>query len=226
MTYSSMIADNRLINPDLNLSTILNLLLREKKIKPTELARHTKLPQPTVQRIVSGTTTHPHVTSLEPIAKYFSISVNQLLGLEPIPWLFNKEYLSTQVRRVPLISWGNVTSWLDKDHTDTQENTIISDGVVGKKTFALTVNDSSMEPVFSIGTKIIIDPEKTPKDRNFVIVKINDVNEVLLRQLIVDGADYFVKPLSKELMHSKLRKLSEPGNRLCGVLVQTRRDYE
>ena len=226
MVNNFTVNENGLVSVNCNLSKILNLLIGEKKIKPAELARLTNLPQPTVQRIVAGTTTRPHLSSLEPIAKYFSISIDQLLGLDPIPWLANKEYLSMQVRHVPVINWNEVLPWLNNIIPTNTENTIISDTNVGKKTFALTVKDSSMEPVFNIGTKIIIDPEKELKDRCFVVVKFNDNDEALFRQLIIDGNEYFVKPLSHELTHSKIRKVTSQNSKICGTLVQTRRDYE
>ena len=213
-----------------NISNILNRLLGRKKIKPTELARLTNLPQPTVQRMVSGTTTKPHLTSLEPIAKFFSISIDQLLGLEPIPWLDNMMSPSLQIRRVPIIEWNDVLSWLNTDIPNLKnvahENSIISDSEIGPKAFALTVKDASMEPVFNIGTKIIVDPDKTIKDRCFVVVKFFENNETIFRQLIIDGYDYYIKALSIELVNSKLRKITPQNGKICGVLTQTRRDYE
>ncbi len=229
MTYSLTVNDNGLSNTNNNISKILTLLIGEKKIKPAELARLTHLPQPTVQRIIAGTTSRPHLSSLEPIAKFFSISIDQLLGLEPIPWLANKEYLSMRARHVPIIEWGEVTSWLNasaETSIPADKDTIISDTNVGRKTFALTVKDASMEPVFHINTKVIIDPEKEIKDRCFVVVKFSDCNEAIFRQLIIDGNEHFVKPLSKELTHAKMRKISPKDAKICGVLVQTRRDYE
>lgn len=227
--YNIITSDNNIINENNNLTRILNLLLGEKKIKPAELARLTNLPQPTIQRIVAGTTSRPHLSSLEPIAKFFSLSIDQLLGLEPIPWLANKAYVSTHIKQVPVIDWNEVMPWLNSNsdiNINFQGNTIISDVTSGQKTFALTVKDASMEPVFNIGTKIIIDPEKDLKDRCFLVVKFSDNNEAVFRQLVVDGNDYFVKPLSKELNDSKMRKITPQDTKICGILVQTRRDYE
>lgn len=227
--YNFTINNNGLIAVNNNLSRILNLLLGEKKIKPAELARLTNLPQPTVQRIVAGTTMRPHLSSLEPIAKFFSLSIDQLIGLEPIPWLENKMHSAVQINHVPIIDWNEVLPWLDmrsENYTDSNGKTIITDAKIGKKTFALTVKDSSMEPVFNIGTRIIIDPEKELKDRCFLVIKFSDSNEAIFRQLLIDGNDYFVKPLSKELNGSKMRKITPQDSKICGILVQTRRDYE
>lgn len=64
---------------------ILNRLLEDKKVRVAELARRINLPQPTVHRIATGACEHPHLSSLEPIANFFAVTVDQLKGLEPIP---------------------------------------------------------------------------------------------------------------------------------------------
>lgn len=211
-----------------DLSSVLNQLLAAKKIKPMELARQTNVPQPTIQRIVAGTTTKPHPSSLEPIAKYFSINMDQLLGLEPIPWLENIQK-RIQARGIPLVDWSQVTSWLDTFRSNSSNkpdsNVVISDANVGKKAFGLVIKDSSMEPLFSIGTKIIIDPEKEVKDRCFVVAKLHESKEATFRQLIIDGSNYFLKPLSQELREMQITKLHS-DDKICGILVQAKRDFD
>ncbi len=211
-----------------NLSKVLNLLLIEKNLKPVELARRTHVPQPTIQRLVSGTTSRPHLSSLAPIAKYFLININQLMGLEPIPWLHAAPHQSQQVRNIPILAWNEVESCLnepDRISTLSKNNFIISDAKVSENAYALTVKDSSMEPVFSIGTQIIVDPLKEPKDRCFVVVKLAKNKEAVLRQLIIDGINYFIKPLSLDLSHFKMQKI-ELCDTLCGVLVQAKRNFD
>ena len=68
---------------------ILNSLLSEHNLKVSEFARRINLPQPTIQRIAAGMCENPHISSLKPIADYFSITVDQLKGLEPIPQFDN-----------------------------------------------------------------------------------------------------------------------------------------
>lgn len=209
------------------LSNVLNLLLLERKIKPMELARQTNVPQPTIQRLTAGTTVRPHLSSLEPIAKFFSISINQLMGLESIPWLGNGKVLNDDFQHIPFVDWDQVTLWLDTQAEERyliSNNTLICDANVSCEAFALTVKDSSMEPLFSIGTKVVIDPQKEYKDRCFVVVKLAKSNESLLRQLIMDGSTLFIKPLSNDLSSFMMHKI-EKDDRICGVLVQAKMDF-
>jgi SOS-response transcriptional repressor LexA len=210
------------------LSKTLSRLLFEKNIRPTELARLTNVPQPTIQRIVAGTTSRPHVSSLEPIANFFSISVDQLKGLQPISWLQAEADSSPGLKNVPILNWSQISQWLDcpvPEQFEGAPDSIISDTNLSPKAFALTIKDSSMEPVFSIGTTIIVDPNRELKDRRYVVVKLANSNEAVFRQLIMDATDFYIKPLSPDLTQFKMHKLDR-SDTICGILVQAKRNFD
>ena len=176
---------------------ILNRLMTEKKIRVAELARRVNLPQPTVHRIATGVCEHPHLSSLEPIAGFFSISIDQLKGHEPISWL-------DRVFKVPLLAWEEAFNWpANKDEMKNRE-LILTDATVGKVGFALKIKDASMDPVFSKNTILITDPEKQAKDRSYVIAKLANYSEAIFRQLLIDAGDHYLKPLSQDLVKYKL----------------------
>jgi len=66
------------------LSAILSHLMSEKGIKSAELARKTGIGQPVIYRLMTGTTDNPQVLTLKPIADFFGISIDQLLGFTPL----------------------------------------------------------------------------------------------------------------------------------------------
>src|SRR3990167_1974125 len=107
------------------IAQILNRLMAEKKIRATELARRINLPQPTVHRIATGACEHPHISSLAPIAHFFSISIDQLKGHEPIPWL-------DRASKVPLLTWEDVLHWPIKKNEIQKGEFILTDAAVGK----------------------------------------------------------------------------------------------
>lgn len=67
-----------------NLSSILSHLMSEKGIKSAELARKTGVGQPVIYRLMTGTTDNPQILTLKPIADFFGVSLDQLLGLAPL----------------------------------------------------------------------------------------------------------------------------------------------
>ena len=59
-------------------------LLRTMDMNPTQLAEACGLAQPTVQRILSGEIINPKLPVLVPICEFFSISLDEMIGLKPI----------------------------------------------------------------------------------------------------------------------------------------------
>lgn len=53
-------------------------------IKSAELARRTGIGQPVIHRLMTGVTENPQILTLKPIADYFEVSIEQLLGLVPL----------------------------------------------------------------------------------------------------------------------------------------------
>lgn len=197
---------------------ILNRLMAEKKIRVAELARRINLPQPTVHRIATGTCEHPHLSSLVPIANYFSVSVEQLKGHEPIPWL-------DRATKVPLLSWEKALEWPANKELIDSEELVLTDAVVGNAGFALKIKDASMDPVFPKNTILIADPEKQPRDRSYVIAKLANYPEAIFRQLLIDAGQFYLKPLSPDFDQYKMTHLDN-NDKILSVVVQAKRDYE
>ena len=197
---------------------ILKRLMLEKKIRAAELARRVKIPQPTIHRIATGACEHPHLSSLEPIANFFSISVEQLKGHELIPWL-------DHASRVPLLEWGNVVPWLAKKKNLQPNEFILTDALVGKMGFALKIKDAAMDPVFPKNTILIVDPEKQARDRGYVIAKLASVEEPIFRQLLIDVQDRYLKALSPDFNQYKMTILNN-NDKILSVVVQAKRDCE
>lgn len=200
------------------IAQILNRLMTEKKIRVAELARQVSLPQPTVHRIAVGACEHPHLSSLRPIADFFSINVEQLKGHEPIPWLDHSA-------RIPLLEWQQIASWLNQANKDMSTEYILTDAKISAVSFALRIEDASMDPVFPKGTILITDPERSYKDRSFVIAKRSNMSDAIFRQLLIDAGDMYLKPLSPDFDQYKMIRLNN-NDKILSVVVQAKRDCE
>lgn len=67
-----------------NLAATLTNLMSEKGIKSAELARKTGIGQPVIYRLMTGVTENPQILTIKPIAEFFGVSLDQLLGLSPM----------------------------------------------------------------------------------------------------------------------------------------------
>lgn len=205
------------------LSEILNKLLFENKIKATELAREICIPQPTLHRMLVGKSPNPHRSTLEPIAKYFNITIEQLKG--EIPFSVAEKTNASDIVDIPLISWDKISNlklYLEKNE---QSEKYISVSSQSKNCFATHMNDSSMEPLFSKNCILIFDLDKKPTDRSYVLVKFHESNNFLFRQVLIDGTDKFLKPIHPELYAAKLKVVGEQDV-IIATLIEARQFYE
>ena len=100
---------------------------------------------------------------------------------------------------VPILSSvqaGQFKEHVDNFHPGDGEQEEIATAVpVKRHTFALRVHGDSMEPDFTEGMVLIIEPEMDPNPNDFVIAKNGD-GETTFKQLVKDGGDWYLKPLN------------------------------
>lgn len=211
------------------ISNVLKFLMFKKNVNTSKLARNINLPQQTLQRIVSGTSTNPHGKTLKAIADFFNISLEQLKGESPLPESILGMQLSTiikaKTKEIPKISWNEAETYVHKFEEYPANEHVSVDLSVPDKTFAVTLPDSSMEPYFPKGSLLILDPEKIIKDRCFVLVKVLEGKTIIFRQLIIDGEHKYLKPLNPDLNTFPMRLLKESDCTL-GVMIEFRYKFD
>jgi SOS-response transcriptional repressor LexA len=209
------------------LNEVLTQLMQEVEINEAELARKANIPQPTLHRILSGATKSPRGSSMAPMANFFSVTINQLMGVDELP---EDRVAGTHNSRiygwspVPVISWSNAANWkkFQQEMHDKQWNDWVStDLTVSDKAFAIQIKGDAMAPTFVEGQYLIIEPTLEPENRDYVIVAAKNAKNASFRQLLVDGDDYYLRPVSNEFRTMQL----DNSNKIIGTLIQTRMDF-
>jgi len=199
------------------ISDILKQLIREKGLNASELARRIGLPQPTIQRMMTGTHSRPHQKTLTAIANYFGITPDQLCGIEPIPWLFEK--INLIARSVPILNQDQAIVWPDVTEKNLQQ--VVVDQDVGKSVYAMKMPDASMEPLISQEAILIIDPDKKPQYKSFVCVKLHNYSSAIIRQIFIDANHHYIRPLSSDLEKFDMILL-KPDDIILGTVIEIR----
>lgn len=194
-----------------------------------ELARRAGVKQPTLHRIIAGESKDPKNENLEPIARYYQLTVSQLRGEAPIAGEsaslgFNVEP-APDVRAVPLISWvqaGRTEPVEDPYPPGEGEKPIYTSKRVGPRAFALRIRGDSMEnpagrPTFPDGCIIVVDPDRQANIGSFVVVRMQNNSEATFKQLVEDAGLRFLKPLNPRYPMIPLATDAE----LCGTWQQT-----
>lgn len=208
----------------MNISNTLKQLMSAHKLNTMELARRTGIGQPVIYRLISGETDNPKIITLCALADYFGISVNQLIGDAPLPITHgrNKQKVNKQVTEIPLINWDEVIDWRAKH--DKKHETIFANITPNANLYALKMQDNSMDPVFSKGTILIIDGNKEPSDRSYVVIKLKKEKQIIFRQILIEDDYQYLKPFNPDTEKYKIRLLAK-GDKCCGVLIQAQKDY-
>lgn len=67
-----------------NLASRLTALMQQQKLSSSELARLTGIAQPVIYRLMTGQTENPQILTIKPIADYFTINIDQLMGFSSL----------------------------------------------------------------------------------------------------------------------------------------------
>ena len=125
---------------------------------------------------------------------------------------------------VPVVSWVQAGNW--QECTDPYPPGVADEWIsptkrVSERSFALQVRGDSMEPEFTEGATIIVDPALEAVHGSFVIVRLDDALEATFKQLVVDGGNRFLKPLNGRYPIVPIN-----GNAtIVGVVVEQRKAY-
>jgi hypothetical protein len=155
----------------------------------------------------------------EQFARYFHIHADFLQsggpphskGVFELP-LYTHPSLPDRMRKVPLLRWDQINQMVTREEPPRliHADALLETDVPGKRTFAL--QDNSMQPLFSEGETIFVDPDlPSESDHYYVVIESEDgpLEGALLRQLKDIGGHAILHPLNrryKDLPMTKQRR--------------------
>lgn len=208
------------------ISRNLKRLMMEKGENQSTLAEKSGVGQTTIGRYVRCEATANSYT-LKQLADAMNVGISHIgtdstrFGVDPT---VNgsahgsnvKEGLKTVL--VPLISWVQLGAWqVEKAHHQVEAEAWLPCPVpCGPVTFAVKVRGVSMEPKFADGDIIFVDPAGTVAHGKRVLASVN--NEVVLRELVIDGNRRFLTLLNANFPGNRFTEV-RPEDRIIGVVV-------
>ncbi len=194
----------------------LNLLMAEAHISADELSRRTSLPASTIKKIRNFNNPNPTLTSLMPLAQYFSISLSQLVGDEPLP--INRTKGSYQlnpqlIRLIPILTWQEAITW--PATKEIEHAMLATEYEYHENAYALMVEEDDWENLMK-GTALLIDPAIKPEHRDFVIVYKCGQDIPLVKQVLFDEDQMYLKPL----IHGYNITTCTEEHKILGVVVE------
>jgi len=200
-----------------NLQTVLINLMQKQKLSMSQLHRHTGVPITTIQRIKDDPTLNPSVASLLPIANYFNITINQLIGVDELP-PDEALHKKNNIIQIPVIDWRDIRIWPKSCHYEPEKYLTI-DLPLNENSFGLRIEHHLLN--FPMNSIIVINFLSKPINNDYVIITNNVSNNASLFQYIeFDGVEY-LKPLIEGIPPKKLNKKNDV---LIGKILQIRLD--
>lgn len=205
------------------LADSLKLLLDQHKMSPSQLSVGSGIDKPRISRMLSGKTVNPQIDSIRPIAEFFGITIDQLVGSSPLP-TENSYGIVVPIDRllIPVIEWKNAPYWLEIKDQFLPKKTIDAKSNISRDSFALSIENDQYEPKFSKGTILIVDPSQEPKNRNYVLINDSTKNETIIKQILIEKNKFFTKCISGNF---KIEKKIAPFKCL-GVIVEAHSNME
>ena len=106
-----------------------------------------------------------------------------------------------QMRKVPLLKWDQIDQMVTREELPRliHADALLETDVPGKRTFAVQVRDNSMQPLFSEGEIIFVNPDLPCEPGDYVVVESEDggSKSALLRQLKEIGGQTILHPLNR-----------------------------
>ncbi|KOP51102.1 peptidase S24 [Pseudomonas coronafaciens pv. porri] len=129
----------------------------------------------------------------------------------------NATLLGHTGRKLPVIGSIAAGAWCETNSAVdpiAAEEWIDAPGPVGPKAFILRVEGVSMEPKFTEGDKVVIDPSLDALPGHFVVAKRSSDNAATLKQLRQEGNEQYLYALNPD-WPNRIIKMSEEWT-ICG----------
>lgn len=156
---------------------LLQLMLVHK-LSETKLSLATGINQAIISRILHNKTQNPRIDTVRKLADYFSISIDELIGIEDI------KQNSQPLHKIPLISWELIKNF----ESEKQINSDFIYAEVEKpyRCYATEMPNQSMLPYINEKSQLIVDTAQAHRDGDFVIAYLNNEKRTMARKYIKD----------------------------------------
>jgi hypothetical protein len=128
------------------------------------------------------------------------------------------------MRKVPLLRWDQIDQMVKSNVPPRLIHAVamLETDVPGRRTFAVQVRDNSMQPLFSEGEIIFVNPDLPSEPGHYVVAESEDgrPEEALLRELKEIGGQTILHPLNRRYADLPLTK----QQRIWGRVVRLRKN--
>ncbi len=206
------------------IGSVIIQLMEALKIDESTLAEACQISLASLSRIKNNPESNPTISTLRPIADFFNVTIDQLLGYSPL------DTNISNIKKVPVLSKTDIFSWLDnKIITKPIEQWIVCDTEVSDFVFATDYKidsaDATNSPILQ-NCLIIVDPKREYKHDDLVLIYNNKIKQYFLRIISIDDQNRcYIKPIEPGFAEYILLNDCLDNIKILGVVVESRLQY-
>jgi len=185
------------------ISRNIGLLMEHFGIRSVaQLAKLIGMPQTTLNKLSSGISPDPKISTLTPLANYFNITIDTLLSEHPV--FTHPEAQRQDNWFVPLISYDelpNIHGHLDSLTVNTwpQWHPIPAQEEQGAVYYAVHVIVKQIPPPFHEASVLIVKNDPKLINNSYVLIKHLTSQVVTIKKVVFDNGKQWLLPLQNEL---------------------------
>lgn len=196
---------------------------KELKLTQQDVAKFVGVSRVSVSQWETGETA-PKGENLLSIANFLHCSPQWLMSGDEEPEEPSFTYVKQDSHHgistsFPLINWEQAANWPQPASNVASLKRYPCLVPCSKHTFVLKVQSISMQPKFEEGSFIFVDPEVEPSSGKYVVVRQPGRDEVIFRQLLVEGSQKFLQPTNPD-WPEKIIAIDE-GTQIVGTVIFT-----
>lgn len=198
------------------ISRNIELLMEHFGIRnESQLAKQVGLRQSTINKLISGVTIDPRISTLAPIAEHFNLSVDTLVSNHPTFGEKTKENgRQTFDTLVPLITYHELSEVYDDIHSLNIANWPHWIPIPPQKKesdyYAVSLKDHLPKP-FELASILVICNSSDLPNNNYCLLKHLDSNSISIKKILFDDGKQWLFALQSELSPSEFNsKLWQP----------------
>jgi transcriptional regulator with XRE-family HTH domain len=204
----------------MDISNVMTLLINNSGLSECELSRRINITVATLNKIKTGVMSNPTAKTLERIAQYFGITIDQLMGKSPLETYFSKNLCC-----IPLVSINNLSNIqdipMDFSHHKEWKRVEVNNDVKNHRIFATTTIGDAMYPLLDEQTIIIVDQDYLVTNKALVLVHLHNSNEIVIRKLLIDGSFKILKSLNSSFPDITF----DSKDKIIGVIISKIKDH-
>ena len=201
-----------------SVGTIVRKLMEHFKMSEADLCRSVNLPQTTINRLLTGQTCDPRISTLTILAQFFDVSLDQMIGKEKL--ILNPSYHQARGTIIPIIEWSHLKQWFSSqnDTENISQNFVKTEKILSTGSFAIKT-PIACESVFGKDSLLIMNRlhDVASLEGQMVLVELSN-EQYGLRQILQEGSTYYLKRLFAPFDVS----LAENKNTFHACVVESR----